>query len=255
MVSTELVTALLVLVAFLGGVGTTTLGPGGIFVTIALYTFTSLPSATVAGTASATFIGTGLIGTATYTRSGELRGPHRNTAIVLAATSVIGALAGSEINANLPDRIFGLLLAAFVTIVGINIVYREYNGIDTAYSLDLTSPLGLAIVTLIGLGVGTLGGLLGVGGPAIAVPVLVIVGTPILAALAVAQVQSVVLAAVATANYASHQAVSAPYVVLIAVPHFVGAVVGWRVAHLMNPDRLKFLLGLVLVCLGPVLAF
>lgn len=58
-----------------------------------------------------------------------------------------------------------------------------------------------------GIGVGTLGGLVGVGGPA------------------------------------------------IAVPQIIGAVVGWRVAHLMDPDRLKVLLGVVLVYLGPVLAF
>lgn len=247
--------ALLVLIAFFGGVGTTTLGPGGIFVTIALYTITTFPSATVAGTASATFIATGLIGTAMYVRSGELRGAHRRTAIVLAAASILGALAGSELNTYLPDRVFGLLLSVFVTVVGINIVYREYFGIDPWFAVDFTSPLGLAVVTLVGTGVGILGGLLGVGGPVIAVPILVLVGMPILVALGVAQVQSVVLAGAATANYASHQAVSVPYVVLIAVPQTMGAFVGWRVAHLIDPERLRIILGLVLICLGPVLLY
>lgn len=248
------VLALLALVAFGAGLGTTTLGPGGIFVTVALYATTALPSASVAGTASATFVGTGLLGTAAYARSGELTGPHRRTAVLLAVASVAGALAGSEANTHLPDRAFGLLLAAFVTAVGATVVYRERRGIDPRGALDPATPSGTALVAGVGAGVGLLGGLLGVGGPVVAVPVLLLLGVPMLAALAVAQVQSVVLAGVATANYAAHQAVSVPLVVVVGVPQVAGALLGWRVAHRVDPDRLKLSLGLLLIGLGPVLA-
>ena len=59
----------LVVIALFAGVGITTIGPGGIFVTIALYVLTPLPSATVAGTAHATFIATGIVASLAYVRS------------------------------------------------------------------------------------------------------------------------------------------------------------------------------------------
>ncbi len=62
----------LVLVSLAGGMRITAVGPGGVFVTAALYALLDIPPGTVAGTASATFVVTGLLGTATYLRSGEL---------------------------------------------------------------------------------------------------------------------------------------------------------------------------------------
>lgn len=252
--SGDLFFAGLIILGFVAGVGTTTLGPGGIFVTISLYAVTTLSSATVAGTASATFIGTGVVGTVMFARSGELDTPYRRTAIILAASSVIGAFLGSELNTHLADHVFGLFLAAFVTIIGVSIVYREYFGLTPRYVVDPQASTGSIVVAGVGTGVGGVGGLLGVGGPVMAVPILVLIGVPMLPALAVAQVQSVVLASVATANYAGHQAVSALLVVLIGIPQVAGAVVGWRVAHRVDPERLKLLLGLLLVGLGPLLA-
>ena len=64
--------ALLVVLSLFAGVGITAVGPGGVFITIALVALTDLPPPVVVGTASATFVATGLIGTESYRRSGEL---------------------------------------------------------------------------------------------------------------------------------------------------------------------------------------
>ena len=53
---------LLLVIALVGGVCITTIGPGGIFVTIALFALLPISPSTVAGTASATFIATGIVG-------------------------------------------------------------------------------------------------------------------------------------------------------------------------------------------------
>ncbi|MFC6730463.1 sulfite exporter TauE/SafE family protein, partial [Natronoarchaeum mannanilyticum] len=90
-----LLIAVLAAIALVAGVGITTIGPGGIFVTVALYALTPLSSTEVAGTAHATFIVTGLVGTVAYARSGELLdGDGRGMAAILSAASVVGALAG-----------------------------------------------------------------------------------------------------------------------------------------------------------------
>ena len=91
---------LIVLVAFLAGVGITAIGPGGIFITIAL-SMTPLPPALIAGTGSATNVVAGTIGSGMYAQSGELRSESgKRLTIVLSIFSVAGALAGQLLNGH-----------------------------------------------------------------------------------------------------------------------------------------------------------
>lgn len=252
--SPELAIAL-VLIALFAGVGITAIGPGGIFVTIALFSLTPLSTAEVAGTASATFIVTGLLGSLVYLRSGEFAQGHaREMAIIMSATSIIGALAGSQLNLLLPERIFGYLLAIFVASVGGIILYRERVGLRPTNRIDsVPAQQRRILIGTIGFGIGILGGLLGVGGPVVAVPILVVLGAPMLVAIAVAQVQSVFISAFAAVGYAAVGAVSIPVALLVGIPQLVGVVAGWKVAHLVDPSRLRVILGVVLVVVAPLL--
>lgn len=247
--------ALLVGIAFLAGIGCTTLGPGGIFSTVALYTFTTVSSSTVAGTAQLTFIGVGLLGSVAYLRSGELAiGDNRRMAAVLSVSSIVGALAGAGINAYVSRDLFGLLLGGFAVLSGLIIIYRERSPGLPQYDVDLTTSRGVVLMGTLGLGLGVVSGLLGVGGPVVAVPALVVLGVGMLPALAVAQVQSIFIATFATVGYALNGAISIPLALLIGIPQLVGAFLGWRIAHLVDPARLKTALGLTLVAVGPYLA-
>lgn len=254
-VSLELAVFLFVLALF-AGVGISAIGPGGIFVTIALFVFVPISSAEVAGTASATFVATGLLAALLFQRSGDFsEGYAREITIVLSGLSIVGAYAGSQANLVLPDRLFGYLLAVFVAVVGGIIVYREAIGIEPTNRLtvlpDWQRRLLLAVV---GFGIGFLGGLLGVGGPVIAVPILVILGVPMLVSLAVAQVQSIFISGFATAGYWVGDAVSVPLALLVGVPQLIGVVVGWRIAHLVEEGLLRIVLGVVLVLVAPAIA-
>lgn len=245
----------LVIISLAGGVGITAVGPGGVFVTAALYALLTIPSETVAGTASATFVATGLLGTAAYLRSGELG--DRTGAVaagLLSVAGVGGALVGVRLNTMVSQQLFGSLLGAFLTLSGMIVWYRTRSNTDGRATLDPTSWSGRAAVAVIGFAVGVPGGLLGVGGPVIAVPLLVAAGIPMLLAVALAQVQSVFLAAGATAGYVAQGAVSWPLVVLVGVPELVGVVAGWRLAQHADPTRLKRGLAVLLVVLGPYIA-
>lgn len=246
---------LLVAVAFLSGIGIATIGPGGIFLTIALYSLAPLTSGEVAGTAHATFIGTGLVGSAAYIYSGEMNaGAGRAMAIILSVASVLGALLGAELNTYVARAVFGLLLGVVASTVGAVILYRERRGFTPARSLDVATRRGKGALALLGLGLGIASGLLGVGGPVLAVPALVVVGVPMLLAVAVAQVQSVFIAAFATSGYLLQGNVRFGLAVVLGAPLLVGVLVGWKVAHLVDPARLKVGLGVVLLVVGPVLA-
>lgn len=245
----------LFVVALLAGVGITALGPGGVFVTIALYAVAAVPTATVAGTASATFVATGLLGTAVYVRSGELaRSDGYVLAVLLSATGLAGALVGVRLNVLIPEELFGLLLGAFVSLTGVIVWYRLRWGTAVLFPLDVSEWRGKLLAAAIGFGIGVPGGLLGVGGPIIAVPVLVVLDVPLLVAVAAAQVQSVFIAGFATAGYLARDAVSLPLAVLVGIPQLIGVVAGWRVAHAVDERRLKLALAVVLVVCGAYVA-
>ena len=247
--------ALLAGIALVAGVGITTIGPGGIFLTIALYALTPLSPGTIAGTAQVTFVATGVVGTVAYVQSGELAtGETRALTAVLCASSVVGALAGATLNAHVSRALFGLLLGGLASGVGLVILYRERRGFMPLTTLDATTPTGKAGLAGLGVALGGFSGLLGVGGPVLAVPALVLVGVPMLYAIAVAQVQSIFIAAFASLGFLAQGTVSFPLAAVVGVPLVAGVLVGWRVAHLVDPERLKLGLGAVLVLVGPYLA-
>lgn len=241
-------------VALFAGIGITTVGPGGVFLTVALYALAPISPATVVGTASATFVATGLLGTASYYRSGEL-GSHGSakSAVVLSLTGLGGALLGVQLNAFVSEATFGLLLGVLVSLTGVLVEYRSRYAADGG-SYDATSRRGMVGLGAIGGFVGISGGLLGVGGPVLAVPMLVAVGVPMVFAVAVAQVQSIFVAAFATAGYVLRDAVSWSLAVVIGVPELVGVAIGWRVAQTVDAGRLTRVLAILMLLLGPYLA-
>lgn len=246
----------LVVIALLAGVGITAIGPGGIFLTIALYALLPISPPVIAGTASATFIATGLVGTAIYARSGELAaGPSRLLAVILSLSSIAGALAGAAINPLVSKALFGALLGVMAIAAGVLIVVQQARGLEPKTELDVTTARGRLAITSIGLGIGVAGALLGVGGPVLAVPALVVLGVPMLVSVAVAQVQSVFVSGFATVGYAVQGAVHWPLAVLVGVPQLVGVLAGWWIARRTEPRRLKFILGGVLMAVGLYLIF
>lgn len=252
---TELL-ALFVTISFFAGIGITAVGPGGIFLTISLYALTTLGPAEVAGTASVTFIATGVLGTVIYARSGELRDRgNRRLAWWLSGTSMAGALVGAWANPWLSEGLFGLLLGAAATVTGAVIIRQAWTGLTPRMHLDPDTTSGKLWSAALGFGVGVLGGLLGLGGPVLAVPALVILGVPLLPALAVAQVQSIFVAAFATLGFVLQGAVVWPLVLSLGIPQLAGALLGWRIAHRVPAAQLKLILGALLVVLGPFLIF
>src|SRR5690554_7367208 len=242
---------ILMTIALVGGICITTIGPGGIFLTIALFALTDFGPSTVAGTASATFIATGIIGSLAYLRSGELAQPGaRRAALFLGGASVIGAFAGAQLNMILDAHLFGILLGVFVLLTGCIILVRKFLGLSSNAQFELNNRKADIMMVAVGLGVGLPGGLLGVGGPVLAVPIMVVLGVPMLVGVTLAQVQSIFIAAFATVGFAIHGAIDWSLALLVGVPLLIGTVAGWYLARRINPDRLQLGLAAVLIGLG-----
>lgn len=234
----------------IGGVGITAVGPGGVIPTIALFALTDLEPAQVAGTALVTHIATGALATAAFTRSGQLREPEtRRTALILSAAAVAGTPFGVLINTMVSTKVFGLVLAGFVTGVAALVWYRERHSADGTHA----HPPTLAVVAL-GFGVAVAAGVIGIGGPMLTVPLLVALGVPVLESLASAQAQSIVISTVGSVGYLAHGAIDWPLAALVGIPELAGVLLGWKIAHALPTRHLKYALILTLVALAPYLA-
>ncbi|HET8523735.1 MAG TPA: sulfite exporter TauE/SafE family protein [Thermomicrobiales bacterium] len=244
---------LLIAISLIGGIGITAIGPGGVLVTIALFALTDLSPAEVAGTAIVTHIGTGIVGTLAYGRSGQLREPGtRRLALVLSIVAVTGTPIGVWINTRVSSRQFGIMLAILIVAVGLSIILRDRQGLP-ATDKQPEGPAGVLPQAGIGGVVAVASGLFGIGGPMISVPIMVIAGFPMLSALAAAQVQSIVVASSGALTYFSHGAISWPLVFLTGIPELFGVWLGWKVAHSVPTRPLKYALAATLILLGPVL--
>lgn len=220
------------IIALLGGVGITAVGPGGVLPTIGLFALTALSPSQVAGTAIVTHITTGALGTAAYTRSGQLREPAtRRTALALAATALVGTPFGVVAGASVSRHTFALVLAGVVAAAAGLVWYRGGHPQDVVATAPPT-PLIIAL----GLGVSALSGIVGIGGPMLAVPLLAAAGLPVLRSLACAQAQSIVIAGVGTVGYFLHGAIDWPLAAVVGIPELAGVLVGWRIAHAL-PTR------------------
>ncbi|MEV6793081.1 sulfite exporter TauE/SafE family protein [Streptomyces sp. NPDC051320] len=239
----------LVLFGLVGGIGITAVGPGGVLPTIGLFALTGLSPAEVAGTAIVTHVATGALGAAAYTRSGQLREPEtRRTALILAGSAFVGTPIGVWTNTFVSPRAFGPVLGLFVAAVAALVWFRERRGPATTRSHPpALLPAGL------GFSVALAAGIVGIGGPMLAVPLLVALGVPALESLASAQAQSIVIAGVGTLGYLVHGAIDWPLAALVGIPELAGVLLGWQIAHALPTRSLKKLLIVTLFALAPYL--
>lgn len=250
----------LVLIGLAAGVGITAVGPGGVLVTVGLFAFTDLSPAQVAGTAIVTNVATGLLGTAVYTRSGQLREPRtRRTAALLAGGAVAGTPLGVLANGLVTGRVFGMLLGAFLALVAVLVLWRRppdapSGGMGGGASGGTGGGVGWPVALAVGAGVAVAGAMFGVGGPLLSVPLLIALGMPVLPALAAAQAQSVVIAAAGTAGYVAAGAVDWPLAALVGVPELAGVLAGWLIARTVPAAALKGALVVSLLALAPYVA-
>ncbi|MGI5166282.1 sulfite exporter TauE/SafE family protein [Spirillospora sp. CA-253888] len=271
----------LALFGLVGGIGITALGPGGVLPTVGLFTLTDLSPAEVAGTAIVTHIATGVLATAAYTRSGQLREPAtRRTALVLCAAALVGTPIGVAVNTAVSERAFGLVLAALVAGAAALLWYRgrrDRRGAAEAHvhaseahvhpaetrahpaetrahpAETRAHPTALPVAVL-GAGVALVAGIVGIGGPMLTVPLLIVLGLPVLEALAAAQAQSIVIATVGAAGYLAHGAVDWRLTLVVGAPELAGVLLGWKIAQRIPTRGLKNALIIVLFALAPYLA-
>lgn len=254
----------LAVIALVGGIGITAIGPGGVLPTIGLFALTSMPPAAVAGTAIVTNVPAGIVGSWAYLRSGQLTKPEiRRTALILAGSALVGTPLGVWVNAMVSKQLFGYLLAAIVGAAGLLLWWREARSTkaataaaaeSTAVGTAESATPGPWAIRILGFAISLVSGIIGLGGPMLAVPLLLVMGVPLLEAVAASQVQSIVISGVGAAGYAAQGSIDWAMAAIIGVPLLAGVIIGWKIGTILPVRTLRFVLVAVLLALAPYLA-
>jgi uncharacterized membrane protein YfcA len=245
-----MVSPLTAVAAVLVGVLVGLTGIGGVFLVPWLLVVEGRPVHQVVGTLLLSFAGAQTVGVGLYARRGAIDWP---TTLWLCAGAVPGAPVGAALSTVLPAGGLRLLLAGFLVLAGGRILYdaRHPPAAPPAERPQLPRQLLVPLGALIGLAAG----LLGVGGPIVLGPVLLLLGTPAATAVGINQVIGLVGSAAGAVGHCWLGTVDVSLALALTACLLVGIAVGAQLARWLRPARWRGLLGLGCLALAPLVAW
>ena len=243
-----MLTASLCAVALLVGVLIGSVGVGGILLIPALELLTPLNVQGAMATALFTFIFTGIVGTCLFQRRGSI-----NWALTqpLCLGGALFGVVGAWANTRLDAKVLALALALLIVAAG---AYTLFSGGAWRPARFHDRPRHQqALLFAIGAVTGFGSGLTGVGGPALAVPMLVLCGIPALSAIGASQVIQIVASVSGSAVHLAHGNVDLQLAALLTLFEVLGVGIGVRLAHALDARWLRRAVGLLCVAVGAAL--
>lgn len=140
---------------------------GGIVIVPLLVMLAKFPRRLAAGTSLGAIVPSALVGAASYAAGGHV---HWIAAAILVVGSVAGAQVGSHLLARLPVRAIRWAFIIFLAVIAVSLFF-VVPARDGQVELALLTIVGLVVL---GFVTGVLSGILGVGGGAVIVPMLML---------------------------------------------------------------------------------
>jgi uncharacterized membrane protein YfcA len=228
--------------ACLIGVSIGIVGIGGIFL-IPLLLAAGIPQEDAIGTSLVTFTVTGAIATVIFARRGAI---DWRSAAFTSAGSVAGGPLGAKLSVLMPPSAVGACFAAFLVGTGTLALLRKKDERERSPAPGVRWP-GLV---LCGLAVGIGSGITGVGGPAILVPLLLLLKFPTSVAVGISQPNAVAASASAALGHLAFGRVDGRLAALLSVVAGGGTLVGANMHAKFSAEMLRKLVGAACIVLG-----
>ncbi|TPG32714.1 sulfite exporter TauE/SafE family protein [Mycolicibacterium hodleri] len=230
--------ALLIALAVLVGVSLGLLGGGGSILTVPLLAYVAGMDARPAIATSLLVVGvTSTVSAITHAKAGRVQW---RIAALFGAAAMAGAYTGGRLARFVPGTVLLIAFATIMIAAGIAMLLGRKDG----QHYDGGQPLPLIKITIMGVGVGVISGLVGAGGGFLLVPALVLLtGLPMPVAVGTSLV---IISMQSFAGFAGHITTEhidwrlAAYVTAAAV---VGALIGGRLVAKVDPATLRKLFG------------
>src|SRR6201997_3787910 len=242
--------ALTILLAVLVGIALGLLGGGGAMMMVPLLTYVAGMECKHAIATSLLVVGvTSAVGAITHVRAGRVRW---RIAVIFGIAAMAGAYGGGRLARFVPATVLMVTFAVIMVVAAIAMLRGRKNttGADDHRHLPLLS------IGALGIGVGTVSGLVGAGGGFLLVPVLALLGgLPMPTAVGTSLVVIAMQSFAGLAGHLATEQIDWRLAAMVTGAAVVGALVGGRLIALVDPNALRRLFGsLVLLMASVILA-
>lgn len=237
--------AWLLVISLVVGILIGAVGIGGILLIPALNILGGLTIQEAMATALFTFIFTGLIGAFSFQRHGSI---NWSITVPLCIGAAVFGFFGAWANSKIDAQGLSLILASIIVFSGI---YTVLTNKRTRSAIFQDWPR-LQQVLLFGIGavVGFGSGLTGVGGPALSVPIMILLGFPVLSTIGASQVIQILAAISGTAGNLQYGSINYKFMAICTIFEVIGVVFGARIVHAVNAQSLRGGVGLLCILVG-----
>lgn len=225
------------------GISIGLVGIGGIFL-IPLLVWFGLPLETAIGTALLTFTAVGIVATIVYTMHGSI---DWRAALITSAGSLVSGPFGARLGTMLPDRVVTACFAGFLLVSAVFVLFGRRA---FAHSGGTSRRLNTVTLVVCGVLTGIGSGLTGVGGPALLVPLLLLLGASPAVAVAVSQPNTIFSAASGAAGHMIFGHVDFRIAGYLAVFCSIGVVAGALIYRRVSAEGLRTIVGVVFLGLA-----
>ncbi len=196
-------------------------------------------------TALFTFIFTGVIGAVLFQRRGSI---DWNITVPLCIGAAIFGFFGAWANAKIDAFGLSLILSSIIVFAGIYTFFTKTRENSIAFQ---NRPV-LQQILLVGVGavVGFGSGLTGVGGPALSVPIMILLGFSPLSTIGASQVIQILAAISGTAGNLRYGSINYELVVICTIIEVIGVVIGVWIVHAVNAQVLRSCVGILCILVG-----
>ncbi len=196
------------------------------------------------GTSLVTFTVAGIIATVIYGRRSAI---DWRSAALTSAGSIIGGPIGAKLSVWLPERIVSGCFAAFLLLTGVTTLWRR----SSPEFEDSDAPqIGSFALIACGISVGVGSGLTGIGGPAILVPLLLLLRLPSSVAVGISQPNAIAASASGAVGHLIFGRIDVPLAVFLSLVAGAGVAVGSVIHKRIAAESLRKIVGTACVVLG-----
>jgi uncharacterized membrane protein YfcA len=240
--------ALTVVLAVFVGVSLGLLGGGGAILTVPLLAYVAGMEPKHAIAMSLLVVGvTSAVGAITHARAGRVRW---RIAAVFGVAAMAGAYGGGRLAPFVPATVLMVAFAAVMIAAAIAML----RGRKKTAGADGVGQLPVLKIAALGIGVGTVSGLIGAGGGFLLVPALALLGgLPMPAAVGTSLIVIAMQSFAGLAGHLATEHIDWRLAAMVTAAAVIGAIVGGRFVAAVNPDALRRLFGWFVLLMASVI--